>query len=98
MAFLKTDLTTGTDLREHGAGTGPERRQRPVYVDFMPPCNNACPAGENIQAWLSLAQAGDHRRAWEKLIEDNPLAGDPRPRLLSPVRDRRAIAALSTHQ
>lgn len=73
MAFLKTDLTTGTDLRDHGAGTGPERRQRPVYVDFMPTCNNACPAGENIQAWLSLAQAGDYRSAWEKLVEDNPL-------------------------
>lgn len=73
MDFLKTDLTTGTDLRDHGAGTGPERRQRPVYVDFMPTCNNACPAGENIQAWLSLAQAGDYRSAWEKLVEDNPL-------------------------
>ena len=73
MTFLKTDLTTGTDLRDHGAGTGPERRQRPVYVDFMPTCNNACPAGENIQAWLSLAQAGDYRSAWEKLVEDNPL-------------------------
>ena len=73
MAFLKTDLTTGTDLRDHAAGTGPERRQRPVYVDFMPTCNNACPAGENIQAWLSLAQAGDYRSAWEKLVEDNPL-------------------------
>jgi NADPH-dependent glutamate synthase beta subunit-like oxidoreductase len=44
-----------------------------LYVDFMPTCNNACPAGENIQAWLSLAQAGDYRKAWEKLIEDNPL-------------------------
>jgi formate dehydrogenase beta subunit len=73
MTFLKTDLTTGTDLRDHGGGTGPERRQRPVYVDFMPTCNNACPAGENIQAWLSLAQAGDYRNAWEKLVEDNPL-------------------------
>lgn len=75
MTFLKTDLTTGTDLRDHGAGTGPERRQRPLYVDFMPTCNNACPAGENIQAWLSLAQAGDYRSAWEKLVEDNPLPG-----------------------
>lgn len=73
MAFLKTDLTKETDLSDHGSGTGPERRQRPVYVDFMPTCNNACPAGENIQAWLSLAQASDYRSAWEKLVEDNPL-------------------------
>ena len=73
MTFLKTDLTTGTNLGDHGAGTGAERRQRPVYVDFMPTCNGSCPAGENIQAWLSLAQAGDYRTAWEKLVEDNPM-------------------------
>jgi len=54
-------------------GTGPVRSRRPVYVDLMPPCNQACPAGENIQAWLALAQAGDYRAAWETLVRDNPL-------------------------
>ncbi|AMJ63452.1 glutamate synthase [Bosea sp. PAMC 26642] len=54
-------------------GTGPVRSQRPVYVDLLPPCNSACPAGENIQAWLSLAQAGKFRAAWEALIADNPM-------------------------
>jgi NADPH-dependent glutamate synthase beta subunit-like oxidoreductase len=39
----------------------------------MPPCNNACPAGENIQGWLDLAQAGKFRAAWEGLIADNPM-------------------------
>lgn len=68
------DLTTEPDLRAHGAGTGPVRKRRPVYVDFFPPCNKACPAGENIQAWLDLAQAGKFKRAWQKLTEDNPLA------------------------
>jgi NADPH-dependent glutamate synthase beta subunit-like oxidoreductase/Pyruvate/2-oxoacid:ferredoxin oxidoreductase delta subunit len=53
--------------------TGPVRHQRPIYVDLLPPCNNACPAGENIQAWLDLAQAGRFREAWEQLIRDNPL-------------------------
>src|SRR6185437_10619156 len=28
--------------------TGSWRTERPVYVDLMPPCNHACPAGENI--------------------------------------------------
>ena len=37
------------------------------------PCNHACPAGENIQGWLALAQAGDYRKAWELLVGDNPL-------------------------
>jgi formate dehydrogenase (NADP+) beta subunit len=38
----------------------------------MPPCNSACPAGENIQAWLDLAQAGKYREAWETILHDNP--------------------------
>jgi len=74
MTFLKTDLTAYTDLHEHGSGTGAVRSKRPAYVDFLPPCNNACPAGEDIQAWLSLAQAGQYFDAWEKLTEDNPMA------------------------
>jgi NADPH-dependent glutamate synthase beta subunit-like oxidoreductase len=46
--------------------------QRPVYVDSLTPCNAACPAGENIQAWLALAQAGRLKEAWERLVADNP--------------------------
>jgi NADPH-dependent glutamate synthase beta subunit-like oxidoreductase len=57
----------------HESGTGPFRVRRPVYLDLLPPCNNACPAGENIQGWLALAQAGEYRRAWELLIGDNPM-------------------------
>jgi NADPH-dependent glutamate synthase beta subunit-like oxidoreductase len=33
----------------------------------------ACPAGENIQAWLAEAQAGRYRQAWEIIVRDNPL-------------------------
>ncbi len=54
-------------------GTGPVRGRRPVYVDLLPPCNHACPAGENIQAWLEHARAGRYREAWLKLVQDNPL-------------------------
>ncbi|MCP5152972.1 MAG: NAD(P)-binding protein [Ectothiorhodospiraceae bacterium] len=53
--------------------TGSWRTERPVYVDRLPPCNDACPAGENIQAWLYHAEAGDYRAAWEVLVRDNPL-------------------------
>jgi NADPH-dependent glutamate synthase beta subunit-like oxidoreductase len=56
-------------------GAGPVRHQRPIYVDLLPPCNHACPAGENIQAWLDLAQAGKYREAWEALVRDNPMPG-----------------------
>jgi len=67
-----TDITKGVDLSTHAEGTGPNRFRRPVYVDFMPPCNSACPAGENIQGWLSHAQAGNYFEAFQTLVEDNP--------------------------
>lgn len=73
MAFVKTDLTTHTDLGLHGDGTGAVRTKRPQYVDFLPPCNNACPAGEDIQGWLALAQEGRHFEAWETLTRENPM-------------------------
>jgi NADPH-dependent glutamate synthase beta subunit-like oxidoreductase len=72
MTSLKPDLTGKTNLREHGLGTGSIRNRRPIYVDFFPPCNEACPAGENVQAWLALAEAGNNSDAWKKLTEENP--------------------------
>ena len=66
------DMTSVVDLTRE-KGTGSTRRQRPIYVDLLPPCNNACPAGENIQEWLALAQASKFREAWEVLVRDNPL-------------------------
>lgn len=53
--------------------TGSWRLNRPVYVDRMPPCNDACPAGENVQGWLYRAEEGDYEGAWRVLMEDNPL-------------------------
>ena len=53
--------------------TGSWRTERPVYVDRLPPCNNACPAGENIQQWLYHAESGDYETAWRTLTQDNPL-------------------------
>ncbi|MDX2314353.1 MAG: NAD(P)-binding protein [Gammaproteobacteria bacterium] len=53
--------------------TGSWRTERPVYVDRLPPCNQACPAGENIQAWLYHAEEGNYRAAWNELMKNNPL-------------------------
>ncbi len=53
--------------------TGSWRTSRPLYVDRLPPCNNACPAGENIQAWLYHAESGNYEAAWRALTLDNPL-------------------------
>ncbi|MCP4980304.1 MAG: NAD(P)-binding protein [Gammaproteobacteria bacterium] len=55
--------------------TGSWRTERPVYLDRLPPCNHACPAGENIQQWLSLAEEGDYEGAWREIMKNNPLPG-----------------------
>ena len=65
------DITKPIDLTLHADGTGHLRTRRPVYVDFMPPCNSACPAGENIQAWLAHAQAGNYFEAFQTIMEEN---------------------------
>ncbi len=66
------DITKPVDLLTHAEGTGPKRSRRPVYMDFMPPCNSACPAGENIQAWMAHAQSGNYFEAFQTILEDNP--------------------------
>ena len=63
-------LDPGSSLANH---TGTWRTERPVYVDRLPPCNSACPAGENIQGWLAHAESGDYEAAWRVLTQDNPL-------------------------
>jgi len=68
------DLTPLIDLNQP-MGAGPVRIERPLYVDLLPPCNAACPAGENIQAWLALAREGRFHDAWLALVRDNPLPG-----------------------
>ncbi|MGE5696466.1 MAG: NAD(P)-binding protein [Candidatus Sericytochromatia bacterium] len=70
----KHDLTPLPDLLHGRPRTGPERERRPVYVDLLPPCNHACPAGENIQGWLGHARVGKHEEAWRLLVADNPFA------------------------
>ena len=63
-------LDPGSSLANH---TGSWRTQRPVYVDRLPPCNHACPAGEDIQGWLYHAESGDYERAWRELVKHNPM-------------------------
>ncbi|MBE2262664.1 MAG: NAD(P)-binding protein [Burkholderiaceae bacterium] len=62
-------LDVGSSLANH---TGSWRNERPVYLSRMPPCNQQCPAGENIQAWLFHAESGNYQQAWRTLVQDNP--------------------------
>ena len=53
--------------------TGAWRVRRPVYVERLSPCDDACPAGERPQEWLARAEEGDYRGAWEAVVRHNPI-------------------------
>ena len=63
-------LDVGSSRANH---TGSWRSERPIYADHLPPCNAACPAGEDIQGWLYLAEEGRYREAFEALTQNNPM-------------------------
>ena len=65
-------LDVGSSLANR---TGDWRTERPVYVRRLPPAAEACPAGEDIQAWLYEAESGGegYERAWRTLVQTNPL-------------------------
>ncbi len=69
---MRPDITPLPDLLHLRSLTGPVRTERPVYRDILPPCNVACPAGENIQGWLDHVEAGRYEQAWRTLVADNP--------------------------
>src|SRR4051794_38374056 len=52
--------------------TGSWRTERPVYVRNTAPCAGGCPAGEDPQAWLYHAEAGDYEAAWRAITAVNP--------------------------
>ncbi|WP_328701944.1 NAD(P)-binding protein [Aestuariimicrobium ganziense] len=66
------DITHLPDLAQGGGRVGPVRSRMPIYVDLLPPCNAACPAGENIQEWLRLIKHNEEEAAWRQLTADNP--------------------------
>ncbi|MEH6813701.1 MAG: NAD(P)-binding protein [Motiliproteus sp.] len=62
-------LDVGTSLVNH---TGSWRTERPEYIKRLPPCNGACPAGENTQGWLFHAEEGNYQKAFNVIMQDNP--------------------------
>jgi 2-oxoacid:acceptor oxidoreductase delta subunit (pyruvate/2-ketoisovalerate family) len=54
--------------------TGNWRTERAEYIERLPPCSHACPAGEDIQGWLYDAESGGdgYERAWRRIMETNP--------------------------
>ena len=63
-------LNVGSSLANE---TGSWLTERPIYVDLLPPCNKACPAGENVQQWLYHAEEGNYEAAWREIMVNNPM-------------------------
>jgi NADPH-dependent glutamate synthase beta subunit-like oxidoreductase len=53
--------------------TGNFRSYRPVYRDKTPPCNNACPTGEQIQKYLDFVKHERFLDGYLTILEDNPM-------------------------
>jgi len=53
--------------------TGTWRYLTPAYLNKLAPCNEACPAGEDVEAALVLSGQEDYLGAWEKITQENPL-------------------------
>ena len=53
--------------------TGNFRFFRPVYKDKTPPCNNACPTGEQIQKYLDYVKHERYLDGYLTIMEDNPM-------------------------
>src|SRR4030043_1088030 len=55
--------------------TGTWRAQRPFYEDKTPPCSAACPAGNDIVAFIQKIAQRDFEGAWNLIKEENPFPG-----------------------
>ena len=53
--------------------TGTWRTQRPVLKSRPSPCKFACPAENNTPEWIDLLRRAEFRKAWEVILETNPL-------------------------
>ena len=68
--------------------TGNFRFYRPVYRDKTPPCNHACPTGEQIQKYLDHVKHDRYLDGYLTICRGQPDALGHRPGLLPPLRDR----------
>ncbi len=52
--------------------TGSWRYMKPRYLDKTPPCNQGCPAGNDIEAFVRLIGEGKFVEAWRLIKEESP--------------------------
>ena len=52
--------------------TGSWRFLKPIYEDKIPACQNACPAGNDIEGWIRLLKEGEPEKAFWHLKREQP--------------------------
>lgn len=52
--------------------TGSWRFIKPIYEDKIPACQNACPAGNDIEGWVKLLQSNEFEKAYWHLKREEP--------------------------
>lgn len=52
--------------------TGSWRYLRPKYLNMVPPCNQGCPAGNDVEGFITLIGEKKYADAWRLLVEENP--------------------------
>lgn len=70
-------ITTGAIITEPGSSmrykTGSWKTYKPVLVEKIPPCVNACPAGIDVRGFIRLIKDGRFKEALDLIKEKNPL-------------------------
>jgi 2-oxoacid:acceptor oxidoreductase delta subunit (pyruvate/2-ketoisovalerate family) len=67
--FSPMNISMGTMLHNM---TGSWRFIKPIYEDKVPACQNACPAGNDIEGWIKLLQKGEYDKAYWHLKREQP--------------------------
>ena len=55
--------------------TGAWRFEKPVFVEQIAPCREACPVGEDIPVIMALNDAGAFEEAYRRILLENPFPG-----------------------
>ena len=55
--------------------TGSWRFERPVFVDLIAPCAEACPLGQDSRTIMALIARGDFQGALGRILLENPFPG-----------------------
>ncbi len=55
--------------------TGSWRFETPEFQKKISPCNEACPAGNDIEGFMVLVKEGKVHEAWELIKKENPFPG-----------------------